>query len=103
MLVKCIICGKEIEDSKRGMPRKYCSAKCRADSRKEYLAEYYKQNYHEGSSFYNSRRASAKRYQESRRGVDRRKTLEALAKKLHGKSVEEMVELLESSVRSIKC
>ena len=99
---ECVICGKKMAPSQRGMDKKYCSDKCKRAARKEYLAKYYKQNYHVGNRFYEARKASAALYQQRGRVEERERVMRGLAEKLYGKNIEEMIEILESNVRSMK-
>ena len=102
-MLKCAICGKEIEWSGRGRKKKFCSMHCKNMSHKNDAREYYRRRMQEDAEF-RERRLAASRYHSSRYAQQlRRETLEKLAEEVSKASTkEEIYALLDEKVRSVK-
>lgn len=101
MLVKCEICGKVTEWSGRGRQKKYCSRKCFNDMRKPFMRDYY-QKRKKDEGYVERRREQSAKSNARIKLMQREEELKGIANKLVGKSVEDIYEILDSSIRALK-
>ncbi len=83
---------------RRGEGKKYCSDKCKRDSRKEYMASYYKDRYENDPSFRNRRHEYNSKHGAMFASDRRIRDMRALSLMLENKSSGEIFELLDKNI-----
>lgn len=102
-MLKCTVCGKEMEWSGRGREKLYCSRKCRNKHRSEYQKEYYRKRVATDAEFRERRIENIRKHNQLREQKYRNTKMRELAEKLYyAETVDDIVKLLEDNVRAFK-
>lgn len=102
-MLKCTVCGKEMEWSGRGREKLYCSRKCRNKHRSEYQKEYYRKRVTTDAEFRERHMDNIRKLNKLREQKYRTNKMRKLAERLYDtETVEEVLEILEANVRALK-